>query len=160
MRNLLILCLFFSTTLWAESKVKLFVSLTPAGSFDGVSEKLKGNIVKKGGVVTADKLWVSIETIKTGIDLRDEHFWKHLNSSKHPRATMTEVQGQNGTAKGMLEVNGVKKPITMKYVEKDGHIHTNFTVKASDYNLPKAKYLGVGVGDEIKVEAIHPVVSK
>lgn len=160
MKGMIFLLTFFTLTAYAANKTTLFVSLTPAGSFEAVSEKMKGNLIKSGGMITADKLWVSIESFKTGIDLRDEHFWKHLNSSKNPKATMTDVKGQNGKATAMLEVNGVKKPVTMAYTENGSDVHTNFTVKASDFGLPPAKYLGVGVNDDIRVEATYPVIQK
>jgi polyisoprenoid-binding protein YceI len=160
MKTMIFLLTLFAFNSFAANKTTLFVALTPAGSFEAVSEKMKGNLIKSGGMITADKLWVSIESFKTGIDLRDEHFWKHLNSSKNSKAVMTEVKGQNGKATAMLEVNGVKKPVSMSYTESGSDVRTNFTVKASDFGLPPAKYLGVGVNDDVRVEAVYPVVQK
>lgn len=149
--------LLFSLEAFAANSVKLFVNLTPAGSFEAVSEKLKGNLIKKDGAFTADKLWVSVESFKTGIDLRDEHFHKHLKSSK---AVMTDVKGSGGKATGTLELNGVKKPVSISYVEKGAEVLATFNVKASEFQLPKAQYLGVGVQDDIKVEVSYPYVAK
>jgi polyisoprenoid-binding protein YceI len=160
MRYISLLGLILSFSLFAKREVKLFVSLTPAGSFEATSEKLKGNVIKKGNSISADKMWVSIESMKTGIDLRDEHFWKHLNSNKYPKAVLTQVKGENGKAQGVLEINGVKKPIAIAYTEKDGHVLAKFNVKASSFNLKKAEYLGVGVRDDVKVEATYPIVQK
>lgn len=160
MKSLLFLVLILSTSVFAESKIKLFVALTPAGSFEAVSDKLEGKLIQKNGEITADKLWVSIESFKTGIDLRDDHFWKHLNSATHTNAVLTDVKGKGGKAISTLEVNGVKKLISMNYKEKNGKIFTAFNVKASDFNLAKAVYLGVGVSDEIKIEANYPFVKK
>lgn len=97
------------------NKVTLNVALTPAGSFQAVSTKAKGNITKQGDSFAADKISVSIESFRTGIDLRDEHTWKHMNSTKHPRAILTDVKGQAGKATGVLEVNGIKKPVAISY---------------------------------------------
>lgn len=160
MRYISFLALIISFSAFAKKEIKLYVSLTPAGSFEATSEKLKGNVIKKDGVISADKMWVSIESMKTGIDLRDEHFWKHLNSSKHTKAVLTNVKGQNGKAQGTLEVNGVKKPVAIAYSEKDGHVVASFNVKASAFNLKKAEYLGVGVSDDVKIEATYPIVQK
>lgn len=148
--------LLFSFAALAENKVTLFISLSPAGSFQAVSSKPKGNIIKKGDAYTADKISVSIESFKTGIDLRDEHTWTHLNSNKHPKAILTNVKGQGGKAAGTLEVNGVKKPVNITYKVVGPEVHAKFQVKASDFKLSKAEYLGVGVNDTIKVEAILP----
>lgn len=160
MRHFYWMLIFISFSIFAKTEVKVFVSLSPAGSFEAVSEKIKGNVIKKDNTVTADKMWVSIETLKTGIDLRDEHFWKHLNSSNKPKAILTKVKGVNGKAQGVLEVNGVQKPIEISYKEKDGNLYAQFSVKASAFNLPKAEYLGVGVSDLVKVEVTYPIVQK
>lgn len=160
MRYISLLTLLFSFSVFAKKEVKLYVALSPAGSFEAISEKLKGNVIKKGNSISADKLWVSIESLKTGIDLRDEHFWKHLNSSKHPKAVLTNVKGESGKAQGILEINGVKKPVAIAYSEKDGDVVARFNVKASSFNLKKAEYLGVGVSDDVKIEATYPIVKK
>lgn len=146
----------FSFVALAENKVTLFITLSPAGSFQAVSTKPKGNIIKQGDVVTADKISVSIESLKTGIELRDEHTWKHLNSNKHPKAILTNVKGQGGRATGTLEVNGVKKPVNIAYKLAGQDVNAKFKVKASDFKLSKAEYLGVGVDDTITVEATLP----
>jgi polyisoprenoid-binding protein YceI len=134
--------------------------LSPAGSFNAVSNKAKGNIIKTGDTFTADKISVSIESFKTGIDLRDEHTWKHMNSSKNPKAVLSDVKGKGGKATGTLEVNGVKKPINITYKEVGSDINAKFTVKASEFGMKKAEYLGVGVVDTINVEAILPFKAK
>ena len=157
MKAILAICLFVTSfASIADSKITLFVSLSPAGSFQAVSNKAKGNIIKTGEALTADKISVSIESFKTGIDLRDEHTWKHMNSSKHPKAVLTDVKGQGGKATGTLEVNGVKKPINIAYKIAGQDVNAKFTVKASDFGMSKAEYLGVGVDDKINVEATLP----
>ena len=148
--------LLFSFVSFASGKVTLYVTLSPAGSFQAVSNKAKGDIIKQGEVFTADKISVSIESFKTGIELRDEHTWKHLKSDKHPEAILTNVKGQDGKATGVLEFSGVRKPVTMTYKVSGSEIDARFSVKASDFDLSKVEYLGVGVNDVIVVEAKLP----
>lgn len=147
--------LAFSFSSFAN-KVVFNVSLSPAGSFQAVSNKAKGNIIKTGDALTADKITVSIESFKTGIDLRDEHTWKHMNSAKNPKATLSDVKGQGGKATGQLEVNGVKKPVNIAYTVAGENVNAKFSVKASEFGMSKAEYLGVGVNDVINVEATLP----
>jgi polyisoprenoid-binding protein YceI len=155
------LCLMLSTTaVFAKAKLSVFVTLTPAGSFTAVSEKPKGNLFKQGDNFTADKIAVTIESLKTGIDLRDEHFWKHLNSTKHDKAILTDLKASGGKATANLEINGVKKPVSITYKITGEEIMASFTVKASDFSLAKAEYLGVGVDDTVKVEAVLPYRTK
>lgn len=159
MKSIILLSfLFLSLQAMAANKVTLFVNLNPAGSFQGVSQKLKGNLVKSGETITSNgNISVSIESFKTGIELRDEHMWKHMNSSKHAKATLTDLKAQNGKATATLEVNGVKKPVQISYKIANNEVLATFTVKASEFNLKKAEYLGVGVDDNIKVEATLPL---
>lgn len=158
MKAILALCLLLTSiaSFAADNKITLFVSLSPAGSFNAVSNKAKGNVIKTGDSFTADKISVSIESFKTGIDLRDEHTWKHMNSTTHPKAVLSDVKGSGGKATGTLEVNGVKKPITISYAIAGQNVNAKFTVKASEFGMKKAEYLGVGVVDTINVEAVLP----
>jgi hypothetical protein len=148
--------IFASLSSFAEEKVTVFVTMTPAGSFQAVSKKPKGNLIKENGLFSADKISVSIESFKTGIDLRDEHFWKHMQSSKNPKATLTGLKAQGGKGVAHLEVNGVKKPVTISYIEKGSEVLAKFKLKASDFSLPKAEYLGVGVDNDVNVEVSFP----
>ncbi len=141
---------------YAEEKITLYVTMTPAGSFQVISKKPKGNLIKQNGAFTADKISVSIESFKTGIDLRDEHFWKHLNSTKHNKATLYDLKAQGGKGTANLEVNGIKKPVTITYVEKGSEVLAKLKIKASDYSLPKAEYLGVGVDNIVALEVLFP----
>lgn len=156
MKTLIAASLLFLSFSSFANKITLNVSLSPAGSFQAVSNKAKGNIIKQGDAFTADKISVSIESFKTGIDLRDEHTWKHMNSSKHPKAILSDVKGQGGKATGNLEVNGVKKPVSIAYTVAGENVNAKFSVKASDFGMAKAEYLGVGVNDLIAVEATLP----
>ncbi len=161
MKLFLALAVLVSTTAaFADPKLTLLVNLSPAGSFQAVSNKVKGNLIKTGDAFTADKISVTVESFKTGIELRDEHLWKHMQASKHPKATLTAVKGQGGKATGTLEVNGIKKPVTMSYKVAGQEVLAKFSVKASDFALPKAEYLGVGVDDVVNVEATFPFKAK
>lgn len=155
MKHLTFFFVFLSITFaaLAENKVVVSVALTPAGSFQATSTKMKGNLIKEKGQFTADKLSVNIESFKTGIDLRDEHFWKHLNPSKNiPKITLTELKSEGTKATAQLEVNGVKKLVNITFVEKESEVVAKFKVMASNFNLSKVEYLGVGVNDEVIIE--------
>lgn len=160
MKTLVVLSLLTLSFSSFANKVTFNVTLSPAGSFQAVSNKAKGNIIKTGDSFSADKISVSIESFKTGIDLRDEHTWKHMNSSKHPKAILSDVKGQGGKATGTLEVNGVKKPVNIAYTVAGENVNAKFSVKASEFGMSKAEYLGVGVNDVINVEALLPFKSK
>lgn len=165
MKNRSVLVIFLSLLsgiAHAQNKVMLSVLLTPAGSFTAASDKLSGSVMKNGNEFTADRLAITIESFKTGIDLRDKHFWKHLNSTQYTQAILSNLKGKNGKATADLEVNGVKKSVMMTYQDTGGQVKALMNLKASDFNLPPAKYLGVGVKDEVKGEIVvkYSVVTK
>src|SRR5262245_20431347 len=125
------LMLMASLSSFAASKVAINVELNPAGSFQAATDKVKGDILKaKDGSVSAKELTVMIKTMKTGIDLRNEHFWKHLDFKNHPKAVLSDIKGKDGKATGTLEINGVKKPIDIAYSESGSNINATFKVKA------------------------------
>ncbi len=151
MKFICLMMIFFSLNLFAQNQVSINVSLSPSGSFQATTTKIKGHLKQNGALIEGDKISVLIETLKTGIDLRDEHFAKHLHADKFPKATLTQLKAQDGKGSANLEVNGVVRPITLSYILKDGVVKANFSVKASDFNLSKAQYLGVGVEDLVTI---------
>ena len=157
MKLLVMIFSFISFSIFAQSTITVNVTLSPSGSFQATSTKVKGNLKKNGEMIEADKIQVMIESLKTGIELRDEHFAKHLNYSAHPKAVLSGLKAQNGKGNAQLEVNGVTKPVTINYELKDGQVKANFKVKASDFKLAKAQYLGVGVEDDVSITVEMPL---
>ena len=93
-----------------------------------------------------------VDDFKTGIDLRDEHFKKHLGLEKTPKITMKNISAENGTGTGTLSVNGVEKTVQFTYKkESEKKLRAEFKVKNADFKLPSANYMGVGVEDEVTV---------
>ena len=152
----LILGLSLSTVSAHELTVK--ISLSPAGSFEAKTEKLKGEIKKEGAKFTAENLWVKVEELKTGISLRDEHFHKHLNFEKSPKVTLSQITAEGGKGTGTLTVNETKQPVSFTYKNiSDKKIEANFKVKASDFKLKPAKYMEIGVDDLVEIVAVIDV---
>ena len=151
------LSLIFCFSAFSQTSISIDVNLSPAGSFQAVSTKVKGSIKATDQSIQADKISVLIDSFKTGIDLRDEHFAKHLNSESSPRATLTELKGASGKASAKLEVNGVTQTINFNYVTKNNIVSSKFKLKASDFKLKKAEYLGVGVEDEVTLAVELPL---
>lgn len=143
-----------------DQVVKIQLNFTPAGTFELVSKKLRGYVIRKDNKITSEKLQVRIKTFSSGIDLRDQHFWKHMNFKEHPKAVLTELKGEAGKATGMLEVNGIKKPVIISYTETKTEFEAKMKIKASDYSLPQKSFLGITVEDEVLIEASGNVVQK
>ncbi len=163
MRQLLsmffILLLSFSA-LAASPGVEVEVDLFPAGDFVVKSGKLKGKVHKKGNLFYAKKLRVAIKSLKTGISTRDKHLWKRLNPKKNAAIVVTNAKGKNGKGAGVIEINGVKKKIGLRYQDiGDGLLEVSFSLSLSDFKIKDIDYKLVKVEDEVRVKARVPVAS-
>ena len=136
------------------SDVSFKTVLTPAGSFTSESHDIEGVAKKVGDTYVCDKATLKLNTLKSGIDLRDEHMLKkYFEIEKFPTATVTNAVANGNTFHADLEVHGVKKPITGSAESKNNFLVVKFTAKMSDFAIAKANYLGVGAKDDIQVEA-------
>lgn len=155
------LLLSFITLLSGQSfasELTVKMSLSPAGSFEAKTAKVRGDITKAGDKFSATSLWVKIEDLKTGIDLRDEHFHKHLNFDKNPKITISNVEASGGKGSGTLNVNGVSNKIDFSYKAiNDKKVEASFHVKPSLFKLKEAKYLEIGVDDDVEIVAVMDV---
>jgi polyisoprenoid-binding protein YceI len=107
---------------------------------------------------------VKLDTLETGIGIRDRHMRdNYLEVGKgdgYHTAVLENIRIENvdgkGTFKGTLTVHGQKREIvgTSVLEKKDGGIavEAKFPLKVSDFEIPKPTYLGVGVSDEIQVQ--------
>lgn len=145
----------------AETGVVGHVNLSPAGKFEARTSTVNGKAQLNGSTVSAKNIKVPLETLKTGIDLRDKHMKeKYLEIAKFPEAELIEATGQNGTAKGKLKLHGVEKEIAGAYQIIDNkELRATFPLKLSDYNISGIRYLGVGVKDDVDVTVTLPLVA-
>ena len=147
--------IFLSTSSFAQNIIRVRATLIPnTGSFTATSEKAKGRLLKSGSTFTADRISVFVSSFKTENELRDKHFAEHIGGGKkqtHPRIDITELKAQNGEGEAKLTLNGVTKPVKMKYEDKNGFVEASFKVSSTDFNLPKAQYLGIGVENDVAV---------
>jgi len=145
---------------WADGSVTVYVKLSPAGSFKAKSDKLKGTVILDGANFTSEKLSVTIDTLKTGINLRDEHFWKYLKHPSIQKITLTDLKASGGRGTGILEVNGVKKPVEITYKEEGSRVQANIKTSAKRFNLTFEKYRGITVLDEVNIETQMDYIKK
>lgn len=162
MRNFFILftVLFSGIASAAGGLVTLSVTLKPMGSFEAKTSSVfvKGKAEKTKDGYLAENIVVDVSTFKTGIELRDKHMReKYLEVSKFPVATLIKGQAANGVFSGELAVHGVTVPVKGTYEVKEKSLVVNFAVEASSFKISPAKYMGVGVQDEVKVEVSLPI---
>lgn len=150
---------FFVFSLGASAaQMKVKVALSPAGSFEAISSNVEGSAKKVGEEYTAAKLLVKVKDLKTGVDLRDDHMQnKYLEAEKFPDIVLTNAQGKAGKFSADIEIRGVKKKVEGTYVAEASTLRPKFSVKMSEFTIPKAKYMGIGAKDEVQIEGEVPL---
>ena len=121
---------------------------------------------------------VDLQTLDTGISMRNEHMKGYLEAAKYPQAifkfTSIKLAGNkltagklvDGTATGTLTIHGVTKPISTpieltylpqgdpKYRAGDWlHFYSQFKIKISDFGIVlPAPVLGPKVSNDLTIE--------
>jgi polyisoprenoid-binding protein YceI len=138
--------------------VELQVSLSPAGSFTAKSSAVKGSAQKDGNGFDAKDISLDLTTLETGIGLRDKHMKeKYFETEKYPKALLTQASGQDGKFTGTLKIHDTPTKVSGTYTIAGAQVVASFKCKMSEFNIPKAKYMGVGADDEVEVKATVPL---
>lgn len=141
-------------------QIEIKVKLNPAGSFSAKSEALniEGDLQVAGDGFRAKKIALLLETLETGLSLRNEHMKKkYFEVALYPKAVLLEAVGSQGKFKGKLIVHGVEKAIEGQYRVREGMLETEFSCRLSDFKIKEANYMGVGVEDEVSIHASLPI---
>ena len=156
----------------AAAEVTIVCPLTVGGSFEAKSKDVRGEVAARadrpGDLQGA--LHVNLQTLATGIGLRDRHMREnYLEVQKGPEfatATLEQIRVERlegtTTVKGVLLLHGQRREVsgTAAIKEQDGRlrVQAQFPLKVSDFEIPKPTYLGVGVRDEIQVKVTMTVL--
>lgn len=154
----LLLILFIAISqAYASGKLTVSVGLSPAGSFEITSSKVKGKAVKAGGGYVAKKISVKTNSLVTGLELRDRHLHDKLEVSKFKKITILDGKAKGGKGVATIEVKNIKKKVGFSYKESGGNLVVSFSLSLKDFNFSGINYAGVGVKDKVDVKAIIPV---
>jgi polyisoprenoid-binding protein YceI len=157
MKTLIFLAYFLVSSVAHSSQVELLVKLSPAGSFKATTSSVVGTAKRTGDKVKASNIVVKLDTLKTGIALRDKHLKEHLDTKTYPDAVLQTAEGENGKGTATLKIRGQEKTVKGDFKIKDKTLVADFALLISDFGITGIKYLGVGVKDEIKVTVEVPV---
>lgn len=130
----------------------------PTGQFD---LKRSGNDLK----LTAD-LNVDLETLDTGISLRDRHMKeKYLETGKYKTAILKVADARlpaaalagtgSYTVSGTLMMKGVEKPVDialqLENLGESVKAISKFKINLADYTIDVPKYAGITVANDVEV---------
>ena len=150
----------------SSGEVTVMCPLTVGGSFEAKTKNLSGDVTPASDEQGAVRgtLKVELQTLETGIGIRDRHMKNnYLEVEKGPAfatATIEDIRIEKMEGKtvfsGMLSLHGQKKKVSgaAELQQKDGKIRVQaqFPVKVSEFEIPAPTYLGVGVRDEIQIK--------
>jgi polyisoprenoid-binding protein YceI len=139
-----------------------FEAVGPAGlKINGASSGVR--TVEEAGKV---KITAPTTSFHTGIGLRDKHLRQYLESEKHTEAilvvdrskiTLPSSGKADGSVTGALTLHGVTQPAKVSYHitrgATDYRVEGDIEVNILEYQIKKPCYLGVCVGEVVKVRA-------
>ena len=134
--------------------------ITIKGESKGVQGELKEMDGKVSGALSFD-----LQTLKTGISLRDDHMKnKYLEVTKYPKATLTlknlmlpEKKSGDVPFKGLLKIHGVEKEVKGKVTLESGSdgkevkMKGEIPIKLADFKIEIPSYKGITVAETVKV---------
>lgn len=155
----------------SEGEVAVRCPLTVGGSFQATTRDVTGQLAPdpaQPGRLTGE-LSVDLRTLDTGIGLRNRHMRDNYlevgRGDGFERAVLSDITLAGGDAAtfagattftGTLLVHGTRKPVTgrvtLARAGDDVRVEAAFPVRLPDFAVPKPRYLGVGVGDEVQVK--------
>jgi polyisoprenoid-binding protein YceI len=108
---------------------------------------------------------VGMNSLSTGISLRDKHMKEYLETEKYPTAELRVAKSalkipaagadSSGDARGTMKIHGTTKDVTFHYSAKNdgGVINVAGTsrVNMNDFGIKTPSYLGVSVKPEVDV---------
>lgn len=136
----------------------------------GTSDRnLEGFFVFDGKKMSG-KAAFNLESLDTGIELRNEHMKnRYLEIAKFPKAEL-EIKEMKlnqefnpksfkveGPFRGMLQLHGVSHPvngkIALKAEEGELEIDCGYSLSIADFKIQRPSYAGISMTDDVKVSA-------
>ena len=126
-------------------EVQIIAKLIPGGTIELESDKLLGQLIYNKTTYYSRKLFIDVKTLKSGIELRDQHLHKYLINNGSPVVYLEDVKIDKKSLKGqgLLKLNNVKKLIKFKVQRKKKYLFTSFNINKVDFKLPIARYMGI-----------------
>jgi hypothetical protein len=154
------LILFISLGVRAESLATVGVTLSPAGSFVAKTADVKGEALQQGDTISASNIVVNLNSLKTGIETRDKHTLKHLETDKFPNAILISATGKGGKGQGKIKIKDIEKNISGTYTISGHQLEAEFSLKLSDFKITGIRYMSVGVKDDVKIHVVIPITTQ
>ncbi len=167
MKKIILIALLLSNSLSAATyeikKSPEHVSFIAKGkpsfiSIKGVGEGLSGSVVREGDIVSGELIF-NLDTLSTGIDLRDDHLKNtYLQVKEHPQAKLTLSEGltkindEEVNFKGRLLLHGVEREVSGVGTLSDQELMAEFAINLSDFNIAIPSFQGITVAEKVTIK--------
>lgn len=153
---LFVVSCFLGFNAFSQVEVRASVTLNPAGDFVATIKSNSGQAFFDNQKLTIPNLTLDLNTLVTGLSLRDDHAKnKYLEVKKYPTAILSDIKAENGKGVGLLQIRDKKAKVsgTYKFSADQKQIVAEFKIKLSDFGIEDINYKGIGVEDEVAIEA-------
>ncbi|MNK93821.1 YceI-like domain protein [compost metagenome] len=141
----------------AQAQVTVDVSLNPMGNFEAKTSSVSGTATMTGDEISAQNVVVNLKGLKTGVDLRDKHTQKHLETGKFPEAVLISAKGKGGKGTGKIKIRGIEKEISGTYKVEKNMLKADFDLMLNEFKIENINYMGVGVEDKVTLHVVIPI---
>jgi len=147
----------------SQGKITFLAKGRPALiSIKGEGEGAKGVLREEGGLLQGELSFL-LSTLKTGIELRDQHMkTKYLETEKFPETVLTikglpkPPVGSPTPFEGSLRLHGVdsavKGVVTLSEAAAEKILKAEFTVKLSQFKIEIPSFKGITVAEDVTVQ--------
>lgn len=152
------LVLLFSLNAFAGPSASIELQMRPGSPFTAKTESVQGSAKRVGNTLTADRISLTVSSLRTGKEVRDEHMInKYFEATRFPDAVMTGVRGENGKFTGKLKVHGVEQPVSGTYKDLKTEVEGKFPCSIKSFGIKDPRFLSVGVADQVEVTVRVPI---
>ena len=160
-----IILILLTTNLVSAAVKEANVKFTAVGKpsfirIKGESNKLASKLKLVNNMIEGE-LTFDLDTLNTGLDLRDEHMKENylqtkLGNNRYATLKITNVKvGDDLKFKALLSLHGVEKEVEVEAsIDKSGkelEVDANFEVKLSEYKIDIPSFQGITVADTVKI---------
>lgn len=148
--------LLFQVSLTYANELSITGNINPAGVLSIESNQLFGHVVYNptDSTYMSSYIFVPIKSLKSNIELRDEHIANYLSEKKIRNLVMTEMLAKEKIGRGKISVNGIEKKIDFTVKHSGANITSEFKLRLSDFKLKRPTFMGISLDDEILIKVV------
>lgn len=145
----------------SETLAQVDVTLNPMGDFKAKTKDISGEAFLKKDEVYAENVTVKLESLSSGIALRDKHMKeKYLQIAQFPEAKLIKAIGKNGKGSAKIKIRDQEKIVKGTYKIENKELVASFNLNLRDFGIQDVSYKNIGVEDEVKITVILPLREK